>query len=239
MTSTTTDQLTADPNPGPGWARDGEEWRWTGDPFSDPPVPEGFYVSDPFSDRIRRVDPPARELDRFSSDEGLSTSTTAEPPAARPTPGCRAPGRPAPAREPSNTVSAKRAAATEAPAKAARSVPKPRTLYREPVDQAEHRRAVRDILRGGGITRAVALEAHDQIGMTYAEKGQRVPFGQIRRELTQTYLAPFVGWSPRKVNGAMAEAVEAALFRRVDNGQGGKGNTNGATYVAIVPDHWS
>ncbi len=120
-----------------------------------------------------------------------------------------------------------------------KEAPKPRTLYREPKDQAEHKRAVRALLKGQMYPRAVALEAHDQIGMTYAEKRQKVPFGQITRELTPKYLAPFIGCGLTKVKEGMAAAVAAGLYVRVDNGQGGKHNSNGSTYKAVVPAHWS
>lgn len=110
---------------------------------------------------------------------------------------------------------------------------KKQTPWREPTSQAEHMKAIRESRTLKKYPRLVAFEAHVQMGITSVEK--KAPFGKVKRELTSEYLAMFTGLSSRKVDDAMAEACRLGFFRRIDNGKGGRGNTNRATYTPTVP----
>lgn len=108
--------------------------------------------------------------------------------------------------------------------------------WKAPDNQGQHMKAIRESRTLKKNARLVAFEAHVQIGITTAEK--KIPFGQVKRELTPEYLAMFTGLSKRTVDVAMSEACRLGFFRRIDNGKGGKGNTNRATYMPTVPA-WS
>jgi hypothetical protein len=110
-----------------------------------------------------------------------------------------------------------------------------RVPYREPASQAEHMKAIRESRTLKKNARLVAFEAHIQFGLTFAENKGRVPFGSVKRELTAEYLAMFTGLSRRATIDAMSEAVRLGFYRRIDNGKGGRGNTNRATYLPVVP----
>ncbi|ALL81287.1 hypothetical protein AD017_08910 [Pseudonocardia sp. EC080619-01] len=88
-----------------------------------------------------------------------------------------------------------------------------------------------------GNARLVAFDAHLQIGLESVSNGTEFP--DTKKELTAAYLAMFTGLSENKARDWMKEACRLGFFRRVDNGKGGRNNSNRATYLPTVPQWFS
>lgn len=104
--------------------------------------------------------------------------------------------------------------------------PKPKTLTREPVDRWEHFHAIQ---RAKGLSAAARWVAAVMSNEVYANGGGP-------REMTPEWLGRYrANMSARQVREHQGRLVEAGLFRRIDNGKGGRRRGNGATFAAAVP----
>lgn len=107
--------------------------------------------------------------------------------------------------------------------------PKPGVPTRAPKTQNEHMSAVlREVKK---TTQHVAMTASVLLGRKLKSK-----FTTDHAELPDSIIADETGLTDRAVGTHMAKAVEAGLFRRVDNGKGGRSKSNSARYRAVVPD---
>lgn len=113
-----------------------------------------------------------------------------------------------------------------AEAKREPGAPKPKTLTREPADRWEHFRAIQ---RAKGLSAAARWVAAVMSNEVYANGGGP-------REMTPEWLGRYrANMSSRQVREHQSRLVEAGLFRRIDNGKGGRRRGNGATFTATVP----
>lgn len=112
-------------------------------------------------------------------------------------------------------------------------VPKTGVETRSPVDQNDYTLcAINSKLLGGNALTAVLIAAVE-FGLTSFKSGRR--FGLVERELTAGYIADKMLKSRPVGIAALEEATKLGFLARLDNGKGGRGNTNKAKYRATVP----
>lgn len=106
--------------------------------------------------------------------------------------------------------------------------PTPKVPTRDPENQNEHLAAV--LRHTKKTTQHVAIVLHVVLGRKLRRK-----FVGGKHAVSTSILMEETGLSNRVVIAAVRDAVGAGLFRRIDNGKGGRSSANSAVYQAVVP----
>lgn len=123
-----------------------------------------------------------------------------------------------------NTLSLRKTTET-AEKRKPKAVPTPTVPTREPTTQNQHMRCIRKMHTLSHAEFRVAVELHY---IAYTHGGKAV--------CAQGFIYKATGVT--NADRVARKLVEAGLFRRLDNGQGGRGGSNSATYVPLVPKWW-
>lgn len=103
--------------------------------------------------------------------------------------------------------------------------PKAKVPTREPDTQNQHMKCIRKLHTLSHAEFRVAVELHY---VAYINGGKAV--------CARGYIAKATGVT--NSNRVTRRLVEVGLFRRLDNGKGGRGGGNSAAYVPTVPEWW-
>lgn len=115
--------------------------------------------------------------------------------------------------------------------------PKTGVETREPRDQNEHTLCIVNSKQLQKNAMLVTLVANVEISLESFRVNK--PFGHTKKELAADYVCGKTGLSRPTVISSMEEAVKLGFLERVDNGKGGRGGKNRATYKATLPTYFS